>query len=407
MKEKRVIILGSTGSIGESSFDVIRNLGAGYRIVGLSCHSRVENMLSRAEEFGVRNLAVTNEEAAREHLDSEEHIDSGSPPDQGDHPQGSDGRLIKWTGPDAVRELLHETDADIVINGIAGSAGLMPSVWSLETGKDLALANKETIVIAGPLIRDLANRMGRRIIPVDSEHSAIFHLLNRTRLEELEKVVITASGGAFRDTPLEDFPGLTLRDALKHPTWDMGPKITIDSATMANKGLEIIEAHYLFDLEPEQISVLIHPQSTIHSMIKTLEGSFYAQISYPDMRIPIQNALTFPEVKESPFGKLDFTARDLTFFEADYRRYPIVPLAYEAIRRGGCMPAAFNAANEAAVDAFRNGQIDFIDIAPVVERTLQYDWSRPHSDFASALSLHQKAWDRALALIDKGRKPQK
>ncbi len=373
MKAKRVIILGATGSIGESSFDVIRNLGEGYRITGLTCHSRVDRLLSLGREFGVTNLAVTG---------TEENLAG-----------------IKWSGPEAVRNLLYETEADIVINGIAGSAGLMPSVWTLETGKDLALANKETIVIAGPLIMSLADSMKKQIIPVDSEHSAIFHLLNRTNRGELEKVVITASGGAFRSTPLEKFPELSLQDALTHPTWDMGTKITIDSATMANKGLEVIEAHYLFDLEPDRISILIHPQSSIHSLVRTVEGSYYAQISFPDMRIPIQNALTYPHITESPFGKIDFTTGSFTFFEVDYKRYPVVPLAYEAIRQGGAYPAAFNAANEAAVAAFQREEISFVDIAPVVQQTLQEDWSTPFSSFESALLLHGQAWEHSMKVI--------
>jgi len=307
---------------------------------------------------------------------------------------------ITWSGDDAVRRLLMETEADIVINGIAGSAGLMPSVWALQSGKDLALANKETIVMAGPLIQALAEKEGRLILPVDSEHSAIFHLLRRQNLSELRGIVITASGGAFRSTPLDDFQHITLRDALRHPTWDMGAKITIDSATMANKGLEIIEAHYLFHLPASQISVLIHPQSCIHSMVQSVDGSFYAQISSPDMRIPIQNAITYPEVTHSEFGGLDFTSANFTFQDPDYKRYPVLPLAFQAVENGGSYPLVYNTANEAAVEAFRQEKIRFIDIAPVVEATLQSDWSDPSSSFEEAVRTHQLAWEQARLNID-------
>lgn len=369
MKEKRIIVLGATGSIGTNCFDAVRNLGTGYTVVGASCHAKTEELLKLAEEFSVPNLAVSGTEA--------------------EHPG------IKWSGADAVRRLLHDTEADIVVNGISGSPGLMPSVWSLRTGKDLALANKETIVMAGPLIQELAARTGRRILPVDSEHSALFHLLQNRHRDELRRIIITASGGAFRDTPLNDFPAINLEQALQHPTWNMGGKITIDSATMANKGLEIIEAHFLFDLPASRITVLIHPQSCIHSLVQTIEGSCYAQISSPDMRIPIQNALTFPSLRESPFGELDFSATALTFQDPDPERYPLLPLAYQAVEDGGAHPLVYNAANEAAVEAFRNGKIRFVDIAPVVEKSLQPDWSRPPDSFEDAMQTHYLAWQEA------------
>lgn len=369
MKEKRIIVLGATGSIGTNCFDAVRNLGIGYRVVGASCHAKRDELLRLAEEFSIHDLAV-----------------SGT---------GTEHPGIRWSGADAVRRLLHETEADIVVNGISGSPGLMPSVWSLRTGKDLALANKETIVMAGPLIQDLAARTGRSILPVDSEHSDLFHLLQNRRKDELRRIIITASGGAFRDTPLDDFPRINLEQALQHPTWNMGGKITIDSATMANKGLEIIEAHFLFHLPASRITVLIHPQSCIHSLVQTIEGSCYAQISSPDMRIPIQNALTFPSLHESPFGELDFSATTMTFQEPDPERYPLLPLAYQAAEDDGSYPLVYNAANEAAVEAFRTGKIRFIDIAPVVEKSLQPDWSRPPDSFDDAMQTHHLAWQEA------------
>jgi 1-deoxy-D-xylulose-5-phosphate reductoisomerase len=373
MGEKRIILLGATGSIGENTVEAVRNLGPGYRIVGISCHSKIDRMRSLAEELNIPRRAATGITA----------------PAEG----------ITWTGAEAVRHLIEETEADIVVNGIAGSPGLMPSVWSLQNGKDLALANKETIVMAGPLIRSLTDRTGARILPVDSEHSALFHLLNGRSPEQVERLVITASGGAFRTKALEEFPKLTVGDALRHPTWDMGAKITIDSATMANKGLEVIEAHHLFDFPPEKIEVLIHPQSCIHSLVRTREGSYYAQISSPDMRIPIQNALTYPETAYSPFGALDFTAAEFTFQRPDAQRYPLLGLAYEAVRSAGSYPLAYNAANEIAVEAFMQERISFPGIAETVRRLLADDWSTAPGDFETILNMHRKAEEKSRDLL--------
>ncbi len=369
MSIKRIIILGATGSIGINSFDVVKNLGPDFQIVGAACHSNVNELIRLAESFHIPHLAVSGKDV-------------------------SDSR-IEFSGPDALRRLIQETEADIVINGIAGSAGLMPSVWSLEKGFDLALANKETIVMAGPLIRSLAERSGSKILPVDSEHSALFQLLRKENRPEIEQVIITASGGPFRNTPIEEFPAITLEDALKHPTWDMGTKITIDSATMGNKGLEVIEAHYLFDLHPDQIAVLIHPQSCIHSLIKTVEGSYYAQISHPDMRIPIQNALTYPQLSASPFGALDLAETNLSFQHPEPARFPLLSSAFQAVRSGAAYPLAYNAANEVAVQAFQDKKIRYVDIAAVVDATLQKDWSAGLSDFDQVMKTHSQVWTQA------------
>ncbi|MFW5727020.1 MAG: 1-deoxy-D-xylulose-5-phosphate reductoisomerase [Spirochaetia bacterium] len=369
MSIKRIIILGATGSIGINSFDVVQNLGSSYQIVGAACHSNVQELLRLGKLYNIPNLAVSGKEI--------------------------DDQNIRFSGEDAVKQLIQASEADIVINGISGSAGLMPSVWSLERGFDLALANKETIVMAGRLVRSLARRSGAHILPVDSEHSALFQLLRRENRPEIEKVVITASGGPFRNTPIEEFAAITLEDALKHPTWNMGTKITIDSATMGNKGLEVIEAHYLFDLHPDQIEVLIHPQSCIHSLIKTVEGSYYAQISHPDMRIPIQNALTYPQLSASPFGTLDLAETSFTFQTPDRRRFPLLSSAFQAVRSGGAYPLAYNAANEVAVQAFQEKKIRYVDIAAVVDATLQADWSVSFSDFDQVLITHSKVWKQA------------
>ncbi|MFP4179290.1 MAG: 1-deoxy-D-xylulose-5-phosphate reductoisomerase [Spirochaetaceae bacterium] len=378
MNKKRIIILGVTGSIGRSTLSVLKNLSArgwNFEVTGMSCRSNTELLLSSAADFGVSNLAATAPEK--------------------DIPE------IKWTGEDAVLRLLEETECDIVVNGIAGSSGLEPSIKALELGRDLALANKETVVMAWPQASKLADRNGSAIIPVDSEHSALFHLLEGRDRETLRRLIITASGGAFRTTPLEDFPSLTLKDALKHPTWDMGAKITVDSATMANKGLEVIEAHRLFNMPPENISVTIHPQSCVHSLVETIDGSLYAQVSAPDMSIPIQNALTYPETWESPFGKLSFEDLHLTFSTPDYRRYPMLPLAYEAIKTEGIMPIVYNAANEAAVESFSRGEIPFTAIAEVVEAALNGNWTGSPENVEEIMEIHRTAEKRALAIVSR------
>ncbi|MFO7849650.1 MAG: 1-deoxy-D-xylulose-5-phosphate reductoisomerase [Spirochaetia bacterium] len=378
MDKKRIIILGASGSIGRSTLSVLKNLsqeGWAFEVVGMSCRSKVDELLNSAAEFNVPNLAATA-------------------------PKGSTDQL-KWTGEDAVIQLLEHTECDIVVNGIAGSRGLEPSMKVLELGIDLALANKETVVMAGPQAFKLARRNNASIIPVDSEHSAIFHLLEKRDRDTLRRIIITASGGAFRTTPLEEFSSLGLKDALRHPTWDMGAKITVDSASMANKGLEVIEAHRLFALAPEKISVTVHPQSCVHSFVETLDGSLYAQLSAPDMRIPIQNALTYPDIWESPFGALSFEDLTLTFSSPDYRRYPMLALAYETIRTEGVLPIVYNAANEVAVEAFITGEIPFTAIAEVVEAALSGNWPDSPETVEGVMEIHRRAEERTRTIISK------
>lgn len=385
MNKKRIIILGATGSIGRSTLSVLKNLsdrGWNFEVTGMSCRSNTELLLASAAEFNVSNLAATAPDKSAPNTSS---------------------RDFTWTGENAVIQLLEETECDIVVNGIAGSSGLQPSIKALELGMDLALANKETVVMAWPQVSKLAQRTGSAIIPVDSEHSAIFHLLKERNRDTLRRIIITASGGAFRSTPLEDFSSLTLKDALRHPTWDMGAKITVDSATMANKGLEVIEAHRLFGMAPEDISVAIHPQSCVHSLVETIDGSFYAQLSAPDMCIPIQNALTYPETWESPFGALSFEDLQLTFSSPDYRRYPMLALAYETIKTEGILPVVYNAANEAAVEAFSREKIPFTAIAEVVETTLNDSWTGSSESVEEIMEIHKTAEERAYTIIS-GRK---
>ncbi|MBN2616905.1 MAG: 1-deoxy-D-xylulose-5-phosphate reductoisomerase, partial [Spirochaetales bacterium] len=282
----------------------------------------------------------------------------------------SDFNNISHYGLDSLCNQIEKSNADIVLNGIAGSSGLLPSISTLKSKKDLALANKESMVMAGKLINKLAIDNNVKILPVDSEHSAIFHLLENCRPEHLDEIILTASGGAFRDYTFEQLKTVTFKDALQHPTWSMGDKITIDSASMANKGLEVIEAAMLFNLPKEKIKVLIHPQSYVHSIIRKSDMSMYAQISSPDMCLPIQNALLYPELEKVNSTFLDLANKQLTFSKPDYSKYKMLELAYKALEKGEAYHIAYNATNEVLVDLFIKDKIQFLDIPMYTERVL-------------------------------------
>ncbi len=369
MKKKRVIILGSTGSVGKSAIAVVRHHEDILEIAALSAHTNEELLLEQQAEFGVPVLALSGRKPLSE--------------------------SIAYSGPEGLVRMIEETEADVVLNGINGSEGLIPSCASLRTGKDLALANKETVVMAGKVVKDLAKRKKRLIIPVDSEHSAVFNLLRNTDCTHLAEIILTASGGAFRSLPMRELPYVTVKQALVHPTWSMGEKITIDSATMANKGLEVLEAAYLFDVPAERIKVVIHPQSLVHSMIRTREGSIYAQISMPDMRIPIQNAFTYPDVVNSVIDPFDLIGKKLEFYRPDMRRYKMLKLGYDALKSGGSCPIVYNAANEVAVAGFIKEKLGFMDIADLVEETLLRDWSEVYDSVEGVMEIHREAADTA------------
>jgi 1-deoxy-D-xylulose-5-phosphate reductoisomerase len=347
MSKQRVAVLGATGSIGINTIDVVSAHPDLFEIVGLSAHSNGETLRDLGRRFSAKT-ALTGMAA-------------------------SPG--VSFCGAGSVASLLEATEPDIVVNGIAGAAGLEPSFMTLEAGKRLALANKETIVMAGPLAKAAEARTGGRIIPVDSEHSAVFHLMAAVGGERVDEIILTASGGPFRDLPLEKLAGVTLEGALAHPNWKMGKKITIDSATMGNKGLEVIEALYLFGLPLASIKVIIHPQSRVHSLVRSKEGSLYAQMSEPDMRVPIFNALAYPDCLPSGFGRLELAGLSLSFVAPEAERFPMLFLAYEAASRGLGATIAYNAANEEAVAAFMDGRIRFTDIARIVEESLGFDFS--------------------------------
>ncbi len=371
---KKIIILGVTGSIGKGTLDVIRENRDIFEISAISAHNSSEALINISNEFDPI-LVLSGRD--------------------------SNDTKITYSGIGSIIKMLENTEADIVVNGIAGSDGLMPSVTSLLSGKNLALANKETIVMAGKLIMNLAGNLGKKIIPVDSEHSAIFHLLENRDPDSVEEIILTASGGPFRLLPLDNFNKITLEDSLKHPTWAMGRKITIDSATMANKGLEVIEAHELFLLPGDKIKVLIHPESRVHSLIRTTDASMFAQISDPDMRIPIGNALFYPQLITSSFGKLDLTDQSLTFFKADFQKYPLLKSAYKTIDAGGAYPLAFNAANEIAVEYFINKKINFLEISNIVFNILQDDWSIKPGSFNEVIETDLLVRKKTINYIEK------
>lgn len=354
MDIRRIIILGATGSIGQNSLAVCGELPERLKVVGLSAHNSPAALKALGEEWGITQLALSGQNG---------------------------GTDFPYYGPEGLISLIRETDADMVLNGIAGAAGFEPSLEALRCGRDLALANKESVILGGRLLFDLARHKGAQILPVDSEHSALDHLLRNGGPGPAEELILTASGGPFRLYSREEMARITVKDALNHPTWNMGPKITVDSATMANKGLEIMEAFYLFNMPPEKIKVIIHPQSHVHSLIRTRDGVLYAQISPPNMVHPIQNALTFPDILESPLKPLDLEGLELTFAGVDGNQFPMIPLAYQALKAGGGYPIAYNAANEVAVEAFLREELPFTGIPALVDRVMQKDWSREQNDF--------------------------
>jgi 1-deoxy-D-xylulose-5-phosphate reductoisomerase len=379
--KKRVLVLGSSGSIGRNTLDVIRSFPDLFEVVALACRRSVDILAQQIQEFLPRAVAVVDSEALEPAL-----------PDV-------PGGLTCYRGREGLLDLIEEVEVDIVVNGISGSGGLLPSLKVLEKKTDLAIANKETIVMAGPLIVAAARAGGAALIPLDSEHGAVFNLLTGLDAEKLEKIILTASGGAFRDLTREELEKVTPADALKHPNWAMGPKNTIDSATLANKGLEVIEAHYLFAVDAARIEVLIHPQSIVHSLIQTKDGFYYAQLSQPDMRLVIQNALIYPQMRPSAFGSLPLAGKELSFLPVDEAKYPLLPLAYQAAARGGAYPTVYNAANEVAFESFLAEQISLPAMAATVDEAMQADYGAAPTDVAGFLAVHEQARRRAESFV--------
>jgi 1-deoxy-D-xylulose-5-phosphate reductoisomerase len=375
---KRVILLGSSGSIGESTCKVARALPDKMKIVGLGVAKSTTRVIEQAKEFGVSAIAVSDPEAAEK---ARLHLPKGC-------------RFFE--GPEGLARMVEETEADMVLVAIVGTAGLAPALAALRTGKDLAVASKEILVLAGSAVMEEAKKRKRQVLPVDSEHNAIFQCLQGANGKEVRKIILTASGGPFRQMPVKEMAKVTVAQALKHPTWSMGKKITIDSATMFNKGLEMIEAHWLFGLPMAQVEVVVHPQSVVHSMVEFVDGSVLAQLSVTDMCFPIQYAITYPERRPSGLPPLDLPKLgSLTFEKPDEKKFPALRLAREAGEAGGTLPGVFNAANEVAVEAFLDEKIPFPRIWELVESVMTTHQNISEPDLPAIIAAD--GWARAEA----------
>jgi len=398
---KRVVILGATGSIGESALKVARDIPDRMEIVGLAANSNAEKLAAAANETRAQSVCLVDEtkiDALRRKLEYKPRV---------------------FTGEEGLREIACLTDAEMVLIAIVGTAGLRPALAAIEAGKDLAVASKEILVMAGEIVMREARDNDVNVLPVDSEHNAIFQCLvsqasplakspgsaSETLTltsRDIRRIILTASGGPFRETPQKEFDSITPEQALKHPTWNMGPKITIDSATLFNKGLEMIEAHWLFGVEMKRVEVVIHPQSIVHSMVEFVDGSTLAQLSYSNMCFPIQYAVTWPDRVPNTLPPLDFSKLSrLEFFTPRYEDFPALNLARRAGETGGTLPAVMNAANEVAVAGFLNGQVRFPDIWKIVEEVMDRHASVAHPDLDAILQADQWARKEARGMLDR------
>lgn len=389
MRPKGVAILGSTGSIGCNSLRVIESLGnTRFRVVALGARSNVEKLADQIARHLPEVVSVENESAAHDlrGLLFERNVDLP--------------RIV--VGTDGLVEVATHEHADCVISATVGAVGFLPTLRALECGKRVALANKETLVMAGELMTRAASSSGAELLPVDSEHNALHQCLRGERREEVRRIVLTASGGPFRTWNKVEIQKATVAEAMQHPTWNMGAKITIDSATLMNKGLEVIEAHWLFGFGPDEIGILVHPESVVHSMIEMVDGSVIAQMGVTDMRHAIQYALTYPERHTCELRPLDLTAVSALHFEApDLDRFPCIRLAYRALATGGTMPTAMNAANEEAVAAFIDGRLGLTDIPQVINTVMDLHTNEPASNIQTILDADRSARLRANAEIEK------
>lgn len=362
MSKKKVVVLGSTGSIGKQCLEVIEKLQSRFSVIGLSAERNAELLTEQAKKFGAKFICIGEKEKIsliKKNL-------------------GIPNNRILW-GEDGLVTLAGLSEADIVVNGLVGFAGLLPTLEACKKGKRIALANKETLVSGGEIVSKIVKENGAEIIPVDSEHSAIFQCLNGEKEKAVNKILLTSSGGPFRKLSRKKFRFVKVSHALTHPTWKMGRKITVDSATLMNKGLEVIEAHWLFSLPPEKIEVVIHPQSIVHSLVEFIDGSVIAQLSLPDMRLPIQYALSYPDRYDGFISRLNLTTVSrLDFYHPDFRKFPCLELSYEALKIGGTMPAVLNAANEIAIKNFLLEKIPFIKIPKIIEKTMRSHKSISH-----------------------------
>lgn len=372
---KRIAILGSTGSIGTQTLDVVRANGD-IQVLGLAAGRNITKLEEQIREFHPVLAAVWDEQAAK---DLEVRI------------RDTDTRVV--SGMDGLLELSAMEGPEILVTAIVGMLGIRPTMEAIRAGKDIALANKETLVTAGHLIMAMAKECGVRILPVDSEHSAVFQALNGESRKEIHKLLITASGGPFRGKKRKDLERVTVADTLKHPNWVMGQKITVDSATLVNKGLEVMEARWLFDVDLDHIQVVVQPQSVIHSMVEFKDGAVMAQLGTPDMRLPIQYALYYPERRYLEGERLDFAAlKEITFEEPDMETFLGLPMAISAAKEGGSMPTVFNAANELAVKKFLHQEINFLDIYDIIGQSMERHKKTEHPDLEEILAAEQETY---------------
>jgi 1-deoxy-D-xylulose-5-phosphate reductoisomerase len=358
-RQKNIAILGSSGSIGKNSLEVIANFPDRFKVSYLTVNKNIDALCEQVQRFKPKGVVVLDECSASA---CKKRVN---------------GTTEVLVGEEGLEEIVQRDDVDVVISSLVGFAGLKPTINAIKAKKKIALANKETLVVAGEIIMRLVKENGVTLIPVDSEHSAIFQCLVGESNSQIDKIILTASGGPFLSTTKDELRRVTIQQALNHPNWKMGNKITIDSATLMNKGLEVIEAHWLFGLPADKIEVVIHPQSIIHSMVEFIDGSVKAQLGIPDMKIPIQYALTYPERALSKFVRIDFPKlKEMTFFEPDLDRFRCLQLAFDALHTGGTMPAALNAANEIAVERFLDGTISFLQIPETICRTMEQHTSK-------------------------------
>ncbi|MBW4690589.1 MAG: 1-deoxy-D-xylulose-5-phosphate reductoisomerase [Lyngbya sp. HA4199-MV5] len=377
---KAISLLGSTGSIGTQTLDIVAQHPDEFHIVGLAAGRNVALLAQQIRQFRPAIVALCETDLL---------------PDLKAAIADLDPQPTLLAGEAGVIEVARWSEADVVVTGIVGCAGLLPTIAAIEAGKDIALANKETLIAGAPVVLPLVQKHGVKLLPADSEHSAIFQCLQGVPEGGLRRILLTASGGAFRDLPVEKLAHVTIADALKHPNWSMGRKITIDSATLMNKGLEVIEAHYLFGVDYDQIAIVIHPQSIIHSLIELQDTSVLAQLGWADMRLPLLYALSYPERIATNWEPLDLVkAGTLTFREPDHQKYPCMQLAYAAGRAGGCMPAVLNAANEQAVALFLEERIHFLEIPRLIERVCDRYQSRNRLDPSLADIIAADHWAR-------------
>jgi len=381
---KKITLLGSTGSIGRQTLEVVEHFPDQLSVFALSAHSNADLFLQQIAKFKPEFAVLTDRKA----YDS---VKSKVP---------ATTKLL--FGNDGFKEIVSHPEVDLVVDALVGASGLLPCLQAIEAGKNIALANKEVLVMAGKLVTQKCRERNVRIIPIDSEHSGMLQCLSAGKMEEVEKIIITASGGPFLNTPIEELSRVTIQQALHHPTWNMGKKITVDSAILMNKALEIIEARWLFGLPPEKIKVVIHPQSIVHSIVEFKDGSMIAQMAPPDMRLPIEYALFYPERQKRVINNFNLTSVDkLTFLEPDLNKFKAVTFAYQVLRQGGTAPAVLNAANEVAVNLFLQEEISFIKITELVEKVLSAQTVQPNPDLDDIIEKDEWARQRAVEVASK------